>query len=439
MLRKLVRSGKQSCCVPSMQERCSMGHALPRPAQNGQLLGVTQLYSMREGGAHDTKRISAWAYIKTGWVARGRMKSSSGSHFIALDHVRALAAFMVFTWHFTHGRAGYPVSLEYFPAFFPFALLDEGHTGVALFMTLSGYLFAKLLDGKSIDFKAFLWNRALRLLPLLFLVILIVGAIDLASGRSDIRSFVYNVSRGLIFPTLPNGGWSITVEFHYYLILPAFLWMFTISKSLPVTIIIAAIAVRLAIHHQTGEVQTWAYWTILGRVDQFAIGMLLYHFRAHFAYRHVLVVSLLSAFALFYWTFDMQGGFYKNPSYPSPDLIWVILPTIEGLAYAVGIAWYDNSFRHTNSGASRFVGRIGEYSYSIYLFHFFFVFSAAKFIHENIMDLSNFYVACAWSAVMFVAMMPICYLSFRFIESPFLNLRKRYILAPTPAPLGAVA
>jgi len=28
------------------------------------------------------------------------------------------------------------------------ALLDEGHTGVALFMTLSGYLFAKLLDGK---------------------------------------------------------------------------------------------------------------------------------------------------------------------------------------------------------------------------------------------------------------------------------------------------
>src|SRR2546426_4916546 len=104
------------------------------------------------------------------------MKSSSGEHFIALDHVRALAAFMVIAWHFTHGTQGYPVPFEGAPVVFPLALLDEGHTGVALFMTLSGYLFAKLLDGKAIDYLAFLRNRVLRLLPLLFVVILI-GAI----------------------------------------------------------------------------------------------------------------------------------------------------------------------------------------------------------------------------------------------------------------------
>ena len=62
------------------------------------------------------------------------MRSSSGEHFIALDHVRALAAFMVFAWHFTHAENGYPVPFEYVPALFPFSLLDEGHTGVALFM-----------------------------------------------------------------------------------------------------------------------------------------------------------------------------------------------------------------------------------------------------------------------------------------------------------------
>src|SRR3954468_4994130 len=74
---------------------------------------------------------------------------------------------MVFTWHFTHAGNGYPVAFEGAPALFPFALFDEGHTGVALFMTLSGYLFAKLVGDKRLDFVSFLYSRALRLGPLL--------------------------------------------------------------------------------------------------------------------------------------------------------------------------------------------------------------------------------------------------------------------------------
>lgn len=173
------------------------------------------------------------------------MRSSSGAHFIALDHVRALAAFIVFTWHFTHAGNGYPVPFDYVPApaLFPFALLDEGHTGVALFMSLSGYLFAKLLDGKSIDYKAFIWNRVLRLLPLLVVVILIVGITRFVNGQS-LPSYAYSIVKGVIAPSLPNGGWSITVEFHYYIILPLFLWMLAKSKLWPLSIIVAAIALR---------------------------------------------------------------------------------------------------------------------------------------------------------------------------------------------------
>src|SRR5947209_615945 len=98
------------------------------------------------------------------------MKSSSGEHYIALDHIRALAAFFVFTWHFNHSSNGMPVAFASAPAVFPLALLDEGHTGVALFMTLSGYLFAKLLWGKDINFAGFIWNRFIRLTPLLIVV-----------------------------------------------------------------------------------------------------------------------------------------------------------------------------------------------------------------------------------------------------------------------------
>lgn len=357
------------------------------------------------------------------------MRSSSGAHFIALDHVRALAAFMVFAWHFTHSNTGYPVPFDYVPALFPFALLDEGHTGVALFMTLSGYLFAKLLDGKTIDYKAFLWNRALRLLPLLVVVILIVGVQQFISGES-LYSYAYSIARGIYYPSLPNGGWSITVEFHYYVILPLFLWMLRKSKLLPISIVIGAVALRFFVYHRNGEIQELAFWTIIGRIDQFALGMLVYQFRAYLAQRHFLAIAIIIAFTIFYWYFDIQGGFLQNPSYPSPSSLWIFLPTIEGIAYAVGIAWYESSFSHSTTGVSGFVGRIGEYSYSIYLLHFFFVFYAARFVNERIMDISNFYLACLWSVAFFLLMMPAGYLSFRFIEAPFLRLRKYYIAAP---------
>lgn len=354
------------------------------------------------------------------------MKSSSGVHYIALDHVRAVAAFMVFAWHFTHAADGYPVPFDYVPALFPLSVLDEGHTGVALFMTLSGYLFAKLLDGKSIDYMSFIWNRVLRLIPLLAVVILMVGIRKFINGES-LSSYAYSIAKGALYPSLPNGGWSITVEFHYYIILPFLLWMLAKSNLWPLSIIAAAVALRFFLHYENGEIQSLAYWTIIGRIDQFALGMLAYQFRPYLAGRHALGLMTIVAFMMFYWWFDLQGGFYQSPSYPSPSKLWIIIPTIEGIAYAIGIAWYDNSFSHSTSGLSKFIGRIGEYSYSIYLIHFFVVFRAAQFVNELIMDITNFYLACLWSLVFFVLMMIPGYVSFRFIEAPFLRLRKRYV------------
>jgi peptidoglycan/LPS O-acetylase OafA/YrhL len=355
------------------------------------------------------------------------MRSSTGEHYIALDHVRALAAFLVFALHFTHAADGYPVPFQFVPAIVPFAIVDEGQTGVALFMTLSGYLFAKLLDGRSIRYRTFLWNRALRLVPLLAVVIVINGVVEYLAGK-DLEPFFDMVIKGPVFPTLPNGGWSITVEFHYYLILPLFLWMLRRSKYLPLALVAAAIAARTLIHHVKGEVESLAYLTIVGRVDQFALGMIVYSFRDRLARRHDIAIAVMCAFALFYWWFDRLGGFIAMPTYPSPSPIWIYLPTIEGIAYAVGIAWYDTSFAPSTSGVSKVIGRLGAYSYSIYLLHFFVVYHEARFVNKHVMDISNFYVATAWALACFVLMLPIGWASFRFIESPFLKLRRRYVV-----------
>ncbi|MEM9421277.1 MAG: acyltransferase, partial [Pseudomonadota bacterium] len=104
-----------------------------------------------------------------------------------------------------------------------------------------------------------------------------------------------------------------------------------------------------------------------------------------------------------------------------------VMTSIEGLAFGAFIAWYDTSFLFLNEGISYRVAQYGAYSYSIYLLHFFIVFKASRFIHENVSDLTNPYFAYGWSAVFFLAMLPIAYASFRLIEKPFLALRKPYL------------
>ena len=331
---------------------------------------------------------------------------------------------MVFTWHFIHVGNGQLAP----PPAFPLSLLTEGHTGVALFITLSGYLFAKLLDGKRINYISFIWNRFLRLAPLLTLVIIVAGCREYLAGN-DIYHYAERVLAGVIKPSLPNGGWSITTEFHFYVFLPVLLFVSRKSKYSLMILLAAALLIRVLFYQARGEIQTLSYWTIVGRIDQFLLGMIAYQFRGLITERHAFAVSSLALFAMFYWHFDSQGGFFTYPSFPSRSAIWIFLPTIEGLAYALVIAWYDSSFVHSNSKFSRFIASIGLYSYSIYLLHYFVVFRVSREISDNLMDLSNIYLALIVSPVCFLLMIPIGYLSYRFIESPFLKLRTRYIVA----------
>lgn len=370
------------------------------------------------------------------------MKSSTGQHFIGLDHVRAIAAFMVVAWHFNHAWLGTPVPFGSPPVIFPLALIDQGHTGVALFMVLSGYLFAKLLDGKQIRFGAFLWNRALRLLPLLALVCA-MNLLLAAHHGQNILPQLRNIALGVVLPTLPSGGWSITVEWHFYLILPLFLWLVRKSKFLPLLLVAAALSFRALYFLWTGEVQSLAYWTIVGRLDQFAFGMIMFQCRGALRGRHWWVGAVLVAFSLFYWVVDKSVGPLNLTTEAVGGALWIVLPTIEGLVYAVVIAWYDTSFEPKNSGVSRWLALAGSYSYSIYLLHFFFVFRAAQWVDSRVMDISNFYLATLWAAAFFAAMVPLGYLSYRFIEAPFLRFRRRYTvgesrLAADPSPRLAV-
>jgi peptidoglycan/LPS O-acetylase OafA/YrhL len=353
------------------------------------------------------------------------LKSSSGKYYVALDHVRAVAIFIVFSWHFinfSYGGTGYntPVPI------FPLSILMEGQTGVAIFMTLSGYLFAKLLDGKRIDYKSFIWNRCIRLLPLLILVMVLAGIEKCAEGM-DIMTYLRMMSDGLVYPSLPKGGWSITVEFHFYLLLPLILWLARKSKYALPLMLATAMLLRIFLYYRLGEIQSLSYFTIIGRIDQFLLGIAACQYRAKFVKKHFLVVLIALLFGIFYYEFDLQGGFYNNPSYPSKNPLWIVMPTVEGMSYAAIIAWYDNSFKHSTGRFSRFIAAIGTYSYSIYLLHPFVVFKLVPMINSYV-DLPNrVYMGILSSSMAFLVMIPIGYISYRLIELPFFKFRVQYI------------
>ncbi len=340
---------------------------------------------------------------------------------------------MVFSWHFTHYATGYPVPFDGAPSIFFLSVFDEGHTGVALFMTLSGYLFAKILAGHQINYGAFLLRRFLRLVPLLLVMLFIVGVQQYLAGNSVI-DYVRSLPSGLIMPTLPNGGWSLTVEFHFYLILPLLLLLCRRSPFLLLAVLLTAIVFRVYLYSRNGTIFWPAYWTIVGRIDQFLLGILAYHYRAMFTSRHLLVGAAMTGFCLFYWYFDRIGGFYKTDGYPSPTPLWIIIPTIEGAVFGSLIAYYDHSFKHPAGGFSSFVARIGEYSYSMYLLHFFVVFAMADYIHRNIMDISYFYTGQIWAVICFLALVPFTYASYLCFEKPFMKMRVPYVRVPAAAP-----
>lgn len=348
------------------------------------------------------------------------MKSSQNDYYPSLDHISALAAFTVFVWHFNHINdlhLGTPIPL--------FSFLAEGHIGVAIFMSLSGYIFAKLLDDKKILYLPFLWNRAIRLFPLLFLVLsLLVFRIVYSGG--DLGAYLIDLRNGFILPTWPNGGWSITVEMHFYIILPLLLLISYKNPSYLLGIVGAALLLRSMIWANTGSVQMPAYWTIFGGIDQFVLGMFAFKSRRLVAGKHARAIVLGVAVLAYVAYFDRLGGFYSNIAYPSPHPIWIVHPTMLGIAFAYLIAWYDLSFMEMKSRFSRGVAMIGACSYSIYLLHFFVVSNMADWINANVIRLDTFPLALAAAAVSFVAFVPVAYASYRIIELPPLRYRRNY-------------
>lgn len=363
------------------------------------------------------------------------MKSSSGQYYIGVDHLRALAVLMVFSWHFIYSHDILPLDGSAAPSFAPLSLLSQGYTGVSLFMVLSGYIFARLTDGQQLLYGRFLINRALRLLPLLTVVMALAHVKSIITNDGiDVPS---RLLWGLLAPALPQGGWSITVEAHFYVLLPIILWIAAKSRAGLLMLVLAAMALRSTVYVLDGPMEYLSYYTMVGRLDQFLLGCLAYQWRHVIHGRHAWWSLAAVAFCGFMSYVDHQGSmFSKNPDM-SPW--WIFFTTIEGAFYGLSVAWYDTSFKHPAPGrASKLVAMVGRYSYSIYMLHAFVVFRLADFINRKLIHIESIYLALALSAACLLLFLPVAALSYRLIEAPFLKFRVIYT-RPRPAAASHVA
>lgn len=352
------------------------------------------------------------------------MKSSSNQYFIGLDHIRALAAYLVFCWHFLHWTRGSPIPFSYDAKVAFLSLINEGHIGVSFFMVLSGYLFAKILNNKQINYSMFYLNRFLRLAPLMIFVVFINATINYDSIQPALRYFFGSLVNGLVFPYLPNAGWSITVEFHFYLLLPFLLWFGRDSVIKLLAIIALMIAARFAVYFQTGSVQYLSYWTIIGRIDLFIIGIIGYRYSKTIQTSKVIFWLSLLSLAVFYWLFDHAGGERGTTN----SIIWAFFSTMEGGCLVGIIVGYEHRAKNWQTRTSKALANIGRYSYSMYLLHIFLVAQMATFIHTQVIDLSNFYLAWFAASVSFLALVPIAFVSYKLVEEPFLTFRVNYLI-----------
>ena len=376
------------------------------------------------------------------------MKSTNFGYIPALDHLRGFAAVLVLFFHSSHfishkliygtpydpanwARAGNPFS----------ALAIEGHTAVSLFFLLSGFVFTVGSLQKKLNYLGFYRNRLLRTYPL-FLIFLILG-IAFNTENFSIVALLQTVFFMANSDTAVNGGaftfvfWSIAVEWHFYLLFP-FLLVCVQKRGWKILLglILALLVVRTGAYFAGADMRVLCYWTIVGRLDQFLLGMLAgIYYRTYFVAGKRLDYVAIGGAALMLmllYGFNQLGGGGAN------NHLWTFWPTVEAMAWAIFLIGYLSIARHFNRLVGKALVALGTISYSIYMGHYLVLDFFLRHNWESLWRLTDPLATAVLNV--FVFMLPLVLLlaatTYFCVERPFLLRRRKYTQAQEPVPQG---
>jgi len=343
-----------------------------------------------------------------------------------LDGLRGISILLVYLHHL------------YYP------LMPGGFFGVDIFFVLSGFLITSLLVEEwnrkfSISLKDFYIRRVLRLMPALFLLILITGgfalilldkrrAIETYQGIWLTLSYASNwlYAFGYFSASNPLGiTWSLAIEEQFYLTWPLLLGLALRFKLRHrwILYILALAIVIIPLHRkilvEQGVNVLRVYYASDTRADALLIGcfvglLVSWNLLSHHKRFEICMKSLAAVAVIFFgymvgtasWTDLMlyQYGGYTlvSLSIAIPLIVLIVWPPKAALLVL-------------NFAPLVWIGRI---SYGLYLWHW----PVREFIYQK-----KIIPASAVQLVMAVVLsLLLTTLSYYFVEKPFLRLKKRF-------------
>lgn len=359
------------------------------------------------------------------------MRSPNVEYLPRLDHLRLLAAFLVFLFHVYHTLYGHWQSNT---GSWGYGWIIEGYTGVSLFFVLSGYLFMTIaLRYKGgIDYRQFMRNRFLRIFPLFLFIFFVAISFSRDTFHSSDWAYLFFSNLGQA-PTsnhfITGAAWTISIEFAFYLIFP-FLASFAIAQGYGylLRLIFFLGLFKLGAYFAIERAMHLYYSTLLGRLDQFLIGMLAAFMSAQLLKKNKqlhagwLLASLSIVWGLLAWQSHSFSYFSGNQR----SVYWIFWGLMEAAGWAFVILCYLHWRGQVWKPAAIFMEFGGKISFSFYLCHALIIFLWQKLIGvphwTTIWQLDFALQVLLLGAITCL----VAGVSYNTIEQPFLNLRGSY-------------
>ncbi|MFM0205146.1 acyltransferase [Paraburkholderia fungorum] len=352
----------------------------------------------------------------TGPVTAGRA--------IELDFVRGIAIIMVMGFHFHAVHTG-----NWLIQIIEYPLKSFGREGVNLFFTLSGFLVGGLLlrqyaEKGHVDAKRFIIRRIFRIWPAYYVLI----AFHVLAGRHPWNTFLFQNLTHLqnYLGTSITQTWSLAVEEHFYLVLPALLLLFARWRLSAWTIVsvltgICVVVLTARCFAVAGGNLEGAFAYTQYRIDSLLVGVILsaiywmkpgvYHQIARRKWLLIASIVMLCAWLAF-----------ATKNIALDESIGYTIQAIGFAALIVFVLEYSGSLKTT--WVYRGIAWVGLYSYGIYLWHSLALAPGDMLIRKaTAMGLAPSVIWIVALTAQFAFAIAIGYVTTRAIEYPFLLMR----------------